>query len=70
MGAKTMNKYTAVPEVDGLFWYFEQDAPEPRPVNIDQARWGKCFKSFNGAQQSWLRDGEYLLGPQPAPAAQ
>jgi hypothetical protein len=70
MGGKSMDKYTAVPEIDGLFWYFEQGAPGPRPVMIDLARWGKCMKSFNGGQQSWLRDGEYLLGPQSAPAPQ
>lgn len=70
MGGKSIDKFTDLPEVDGLFWYFEKGVEDPRPVMIDQARWGKCFKSFNGAQQSWLRDGEYLLGPQPAPAAQ
>lgn len=31
---------------------------------------GHKFKSFNGGQQSWLRDGEYLLGTQLVPPAQ
>jgi hypothetical protein len=65
-----MDKFTSVPEIDGLFWYFENGVTEPRPVLINQTKWGKKFKSFNGAEQSWLRDGEYLVGPQPAPAAQ
>ncbi|MCU9527536.1 hypothetical protein [Pseudomonas mosselii] len=65
-----MDKFTSVPEIDGLFWYFESGVTEPRPVLINQAKWGKQIKSFNGAEQSWLRDGEYLVGPQPAPAAQ
>jgi hypothetical protein len=62
-----MEKFTSVPEIDGLFWYFANDAAAPRPVQINQAKWGSKFKSFNGAEQSWLREGEYLLGPQPAP---
>ncbi|WP_122378048.1 hypothetical protein [Pseudomonas cannabina] len=63
-----MEKFTAVPKVDGLFWYFEQGADVPRPVLINQAKWGLKIKSFNGSEQSWLRDGEYLIGPQPAPS--
>lgn len=64
-----MDKFTNVPEIDGLFWYFENGATEPRPVLINRAKWGNKFKLFNGAEQSWLDDGEYLLGPQPAPPA-
>lgn len=64
-----MQKHTSIPTVDGLYWYFEQGKPEPRPVLIDQNRYGSKFKSFNGAEQSWLREGEYLLGPQPSPEA-
>ncbi|MBP5947961.1 hypothetical protein [Pseudomonas sp. P9(2020)] len=35
-----MDKFTDLPEVDGLFWYFEKGVEDPRPVMIDQARWG------------------------------
>lgn len=66
----SMDKFTSIPERDGLFWYFENGAAEPQPVLIYQTKWGKNFKSFNGAVQSWLLEGEYLLGPQAAPAAQ
>ena len=59
-----------MPEIDGLFWNFENDVSEPRPVLLNQARRVRKFKSFNGAEQSWLRDGEYLVGPQPTSAAQ
>ena len=58
-----MDKFTSVPEIDGLFGYFENGVSEPLPVLINQAKWGRKFKSFNGAEQSWLRDGEYLVGP-------
>lgn len=27
-----MDKFTSVPEIDGLFWYFENGVTEPRPV--------------------------------------
>ena len=62
-----MEKFTRVPEISGLFWYFEQGKEIPRPVLIDLEKYGVKFKSFNGAEQSWLREGEYLIGPQPAP---
>lgn len=65
-----MHKHSSLPVADGLYWYFARGEEQPRPVMIDKARWGGSFKSFNGAQQSWLRDGEYLLGPQPVPTAQ
>ena len=64
-----MEKFTSIPAIDGLFWYYAKGEPEPRPVLINQARYGKCIKSFNGSQQAWLRDGEYLLGPQTSPDA-
>lgn len=64
-----MEKHTSIPEIDGLYWYFEEGQVDPRPVLVDQAKYGKCIKSFNGSQQSWLRKGEYLVGPQPAPSA-
>lgn len=62
-----MQKHTAIPEGEGLYWYYEKGTEQPRPVFVDHARWKDCFKSFNGSQQSWLREGEYLIGPQPAP---
>jgi len=65
-----LGKHTSIPTERGLYYYFENGTTEPRPVMIDPARWEKRFKSFNGAEQTWLREGEYLLGPQPVPAAQ
>lgn len=65
-----LQKHTAVPAEQGLYWYFENGAEEPRPVMVNQAKWPGKFKSFNGAEQSWLRDGEYLVGPQKPPAPQ
>ncbi|HBO5661730.1 TPA: hypothetical protein L4592_006128 [Pseudomonas aeruginosa] len=64
-----MDKFTSVPEIEGLFWHFENGVSEPLPVLINRAKWGRKFKSLNGAEQSRLRDGEYLVGPQPTPAA-
>ncbi|MEL0169836.1 MAG: hypothetical protein VW877_17085 [Pseudomonadaceae bacterium] len=65
-----MKKHTSIPEIDGLFWYYSNTEAKPRPVLINQARWGLKLRSFNGSLQSWLDKGEYLIGPQPAPAAQ
>nr|WP_073937567.1 hypothetical protein [Pseudomonas aeruginosa] len=65
-----MQKHTALPVADGLYWYFENGESVPHPVMINKERWGQSMKSFNGAQQSWLREGEYLIGPQPAPQPQ
>ncbi|MFL1449252.1 hypothetical protein ACI77O_12725 [Pseudomonas tritici] len=62
-----MKKHTTIPDAAGLYWYFAKDEERARPVFVDHSRWKDCFKSFNGSQQSWLRDGEYLIGPQPAP---
>lgn len=64
-----LEKHTTIPTMAGLYWYFEEGEAQPRPVMINPERWGKWFKSFSGAEQSWMREGEYLLGPQPAPAA-
>lgn len=63
---RPLPKHTTLPEGAGLYWYFENGI-EPSPVLIDPEKWVGKFKSFNGAEQSWLREGEYLLGPQPAP---
>lgn len=35
-----MQKHTALPVADGLYWYFENGASEPRPVMINKERWG------------------------------
>jgi len=67
---KAMQKHTALPVADGLYWYFENGESVPHPVMINKERWGQSMKSFNGAQQPWLREGEYLIGPQPAPQPQ
>lgn len=61
-------KHLKIPVERGLYWYFENGSVEPRPVLIDPAKWVGKFKSFNGSEQGWLREGEYLVGPQNAPA--
>lgn len=63
-----MQTFTGIPSIEGLFWYYAKDASEPEPVAINPARWGVTIKSFSGKEQSWMRDGEYLVGPQPTPA--
>lgn len=65
-----LHKHTSIPDADGLFWYFALNKPEPRAVQMNRARWGAKFKSFDGLEQSWLREGEYLLGPVEPPPAQ
>lgn len=60
--------HTSIPSEEGLYWYFGNGA-DPRPVMINPSRWVGRFKSFNGAEQSWMREGEYLMGPQGAPVA-
>lgn len=57
-----MAKHTEIPSEDGLYWYFETGAKQPRPVLIDSSRYGRRFKSFSGAEQSWIRPGEYFIG--------
>jgi hypothetical protein len=64
-----MEKHTEIPTKDGLYWYYEQGEKEPRPIQIDQGRYGRKFKSFNGSEQSWVRPGEYFIGPLQAPVA-
>lgn len=62
-----MQTYFEIPEVDGLYWYcVPGEEPEPVLINIERNGAGK-FAGFNGRRQSWLRDGECLIGPQPAP---
>ena len=35
---------------------------------MDSDRYGEGkFRGFNGRVQTWLKDGEGLLGPQPEP---
>lgn len=52
---------------DGLYWYMVP-GKDPEPVLIDRARYADRFKAFNCREQSWLREGEYLLGPVAPPA--
>lgn len=61
-------KHTSIPVEAGLYWYYENGGA-PRPVLINQDKLVGKFKSFNGAEQSWLGEGDYLLGPQPAPTS-
>jgi len=63
-----MDNHFVIPEEDGLYWYYENEKDKPEPVLIDHKRYGSSMKGFNGRLQSWLRDGEYLQGPQPVPA--
>lgn len=67
--ATPLPKHTTVPTETGLYWYYESGAEAPRPVMVNNDKWAGKFKSFNGAEQSWLRDGEYLVGPQQPPVA-
>lgn len=65
-----MEKHTEIPGIDGLYWYYPVNASTgtPEPVLIDQGRYGVGkFKGFNNRLQSWMRDGEYLVGPQLPP---
>lgn len=52
---------------DGLYWYLVP-GKAPEPVLIHRAMYGDRIKAFNGREQTWLRDGERLVGPVPAPA--
>lgn len=62
-----MNKFIKIPLVNGLYWYYANGCA-PEIVKIDIERYGEGkFKCFNNAVQSWMREGEYLIGPQPAP---
>lgn len=62
--------YFHIPSEDGLYWYWANDAALPEPVLINRTKYNQSFKGFNGRLQSWLRDGEYLEGPQPLPIKQ
>lgn len=64
-----MKKHSEIPSTKGLYWYFENGKDQPEPVLVDHDRYVNCFKGFNGRQQSWLREGEYLEGPQLAMTA-
>ncbi len=66
-----MDKHTEIPSINGLYWYYEsgQCTDNPEPVKIYVGRYGKGnFKGFNGRTQSWMREGEFLVGPQLPPA--
>lgn len=63
-----MKKFTKIPhDQTGLFWYFENDKEQPEPVQLNAEKHPGKIKGFNGRMQSWLRDGEYLIGPQLPP---
>lgn len=56
-----------IPSIDGLYWYIVP-GKKPEPVCVDIARYGAGkFAAFNGRKQAWLRDNEYLIGPQTPP---
>ncbi|EMY6611266.1 MULTISPECIES: hypothetical protein [Vibrio] len=64
-----MVKHETIPMDTGLFWYFENDKESPEPVYLDENKHPRVMKGFNGRRQDWMRDGEYLLGPQTPPRA-
>ncbi len=59
-----LRRFESIPTERGVYWYFAKGAQEPEPVLVAPERYPGCLKAFNGREQSWLRDGEYLLGPQ------
>ncbi|MAA93994.1 MAG: hypothetical protein CML22_06740 [Rheinheimera sp.] len=62
-----MEIFHTIPDIDGLYWYIVP-GQKPEPVLVDVERYGSGkFAGFNGRKQSWLRDNEYLVGPQLAP---
>ena len=62
-----METFSKIPELDGLYWYIVP-GKAPEPVVIDASRYGAGkFAGFNGRKQSWLREQEYLIGPQLPP---
>ncbi len=50
-----------IPNQDGFYWFFESKKGEFRPVEVNQEKYGAAFKSFNGAQQAWINDGDYFI---------
>ncbi|CAH1592994.1 hypothetical protein FWP33_16990 [Vibrio parahaemolyticus] len=64
-----MVKHETIPMLTGLFWYFENGKESPEPVYLDENKHPRTMKGFNGRRQDWMRDGEYLLGPQTPPSA-
>lgn len=63
---KYMQKHDAIPERDGMYWYIVP-GEEPEPVLINHDRYGNSFKGFDNRRQSWLKEDEYLIGPQCGP---
>lgn len=60
-----MKRFDKIPVgVSGLFWYYANGKDEPEPVLLDEKSHPGAMKGFNGRKQSWMRDGEYLVGPQ------
>lgn len=65
-----MKTFSTIPDTDGLYWYIVP-GKKPEPVEIDSARYGSGrFAGFNGRKQSWLREQEYLIGPQLPPVVE
>ncbi len=62
-----MKKFSTIPAQSGLFWYYQLNNELPEPVLLNESQYPGAFKGFNGRRQSWLRDGEFLVGPQPVP---
>ena len=53
----------------GLYWYFASGTSEPEPVLIAPEKDGEgVFRGFDRRKQTWLRDDEYLQGPQNPPS--
>jgi len=65
-----MNRFDKIPtDVSGLFWYHGNGKNEPEPVKLDKDNHPGAMKGFNGRIQAWMREGEYLIGPQLPPAS-
>lgn len=63
-----MNTFLSIADApDGLHWYMVP-GQDPEPVLLKRSRYGERLKAFNGREQSWLRDGERLVGPILPPA--
>ena len=64
-----MNRFDKIPvDVSGLFWDYANGQDEPEPVLLDEKKHPGAMKGFNGRLQAWMRDGEYLIGPQSPPS--
>jgi len=59
-----LRRFESIPSDKGLYWYFAKGQVDPEPMLADPERYPGRLKAFNGREQGWLREGEYLLGPQ------